>query len=770
MLFSKNSKSAPIILLLLTFILLISFSNIFAQEKVKIEELKRMSFEDLMNVEILVSGAITHLNLAETPASVTVITSEDIFHTPARNILDLIEIYVPGVIWMNYEESPQIGMRGLIANRSTKYLLLVNDRTMNNKAHFGARPELEQWDLSDIQKIEIIRGPGSVTYGPGAIAGIINITTHNSGSAPGFNSRVNFLDKYNSKGLSLQYGHEAAKYKIYAYSSIVRTNGFKPRHFLATKENETGYIGDTILPDNEPLDYFADYRDNPQIKFHFDTEFLSHWRIWGRYTQQGATWSGNEIKTNFEGKFLNQQSLRNRQWTTVLQYENEIKDNINLFTSLSSGSSDAERITDKMNDPDPDHILNKQVDFSEYESSIYSKINWSTNNLVELAVGGEYKFNKYGPGWGDNEKDMRLGENGIIVSGPNSNAIRVGNKGSADRDSTEIFVSSGWNSHTYSLFSEANIHVYPGFKILLSGRMDKNTHSNRLFSPRMALIKEIYKGHYAKLVTQKSVRMNTAGQLYTDHNNGIDPETETLSGIELIYSAYINESLSFNLSGFRNNIDIIAWNDETNASNPIGKLKLYGIEAEYKQSFSNGNFDASYSFVKQIDWKIADGVFRSGVSYSDYNQQVGDGIQKGFGNDLANWPNQALKFYGRFSPLDKITLHIDSRSAWDFKGSLDGLTGLSRAVVGTPDENAVLNAIQEVKDANTYKYDFRLNMSISYNFHQNFAFGLYGLNILGANSNKRYSYDYGNDKAAPAGVRFIEEPRVWGIRFDCQLK
>ncbi|MFC1555301.1 TonB-dependent receptor plug domain-containing protein [candidate division KSB1 bacterium] len=751
------------------FILFIPF-DLHAQVKLTAEDLKNLSFEELMNVKMDVSAAITRLVQPETPASVTVITDEDIRHTPARNILDLIEIYVPGAIWMNYEEGPQIGIRGIIANRNTKYLLKVNGRTMNIEAHFGAKTELEQWALDDIQKIEIIRGPGSVTYGPGAIAGVINIVTHDANSVQGLSVSANYLNEYDSKGLSIQNGFESEKVDVYAYSSITRTTGFLPRHFLVTKNNEAGYIGKSILPDREPMDYFADYQDDPQIKFFINADFLNSWCFWSRYTQQGSTWFGNEMKNIVNGAHINQQSIRDRQWAIALEYDKDLSETVSMSSIFSYSTSDAERRNDRMRYPDPDHVLNKQVDFSEKKTSLNGIINWYPEDRLELAAGAEYSFYSFGSGWFDDDNDMKLGENGIIVSGPFSNAILAGNEGSAERDSTEIFVGSGWNSHMYSLFSEANLEIKSGFKALLSGRMDKNTYSDWLFSPRIALITNIFNDHYAKLIVQRSVRMNTAGQLYTDDFNGNEYGTETLKGLELIYSAYIGDDLLLNLSCFRNNIDIIAWDDEINASNPVGRLKLYGIEGEYKQTLPFGNIGASYSFVKQLDWKLEEGVFRSSISYSDYNQPVGDGIQTGYGNDLANWPNQAFKLFGRFSLLNRITFHIDSRILWDFQGSKDGLTGLSNAVAGTADEAAVSNSINEVNNVNTYENDFRSNFSLSYLLNENFEMQFYGLNVFGANKNKRYSYDYGNDKTAPAGVRFVEEPRVWGLKLNYRIK
>jgi outer membrane receptor for ferrienterochelin and colicin len=100
-----------------------------------------LSIEELMNIEIDVAGTITEKNPLKTPASVTTITAEDIALTPARNIMDLIEIYVPGALYVDHSTGPQPGIRGIIADRPYKFLVNVNGINVNIKAHYGARLE-----------------------------------------------------------------------------------------------------------------------------------------------------------------------------------------------------------------------------------------------------------------------------------------------------------------------------------------------------------------------------------------------------------------------------------------------------------------------------------------------------------------------------------------------------------------------------------------------------------------------------------------------------
>jgi outer membrane receptor protein involved in Fe transport len=266
--------------------------------------------------------------------------------------------------------------------------------------------------------------------------------------------------------------------------------------------------------------------------------------------------------------------------------------------------------------------------------------------------------------------------------------------------------------------------------------------------------------------------MSTAGQLFSQERNGLDPDSESLTGVELIYSAFPNDRLSFSLSGFYNDLEVIAFNADMNKTSLVGDLQLYGIEPEISYKWADGKISANYSYVKQIDWKLASGVPSSGISFSDYNQPLrnSNAVLRGVGNDLNNWPNHALKFFGRVTLYDRLTLHGDARFLWDFQGMKDGLEGLRRAVAGQPEEAAVLAAIKRVEDEGAYDYDFRANVSLAYAFRKGFDIQIFIQNLLGANQNKRYSLDSpGINRASPHRVRFIEEPRTLGIRMDYQF-
>jgi len=149
------NNTFPLYFIIFIFLAILFVPGFIYSKDIDLKDLRAMTLKELLQVKVSVPAALTKLTHAETPGSITVITAEDIRLTPARNIYDLIEVYVPGAIWMNYEEGLQLGIRGIIANQNYKYLLRVNGRLMNNNTHFGAKSGFEQWDMSDTQRIEI---------------------------------------------------------------------------------------------------------------------------------------------------------------------------------------------------------------------------------------------------------------------------------------------------------------------------------------------------------------------------------------------------------------------------------------------------------------------------------------------------------------------------------------------------------------------------------------------------------------------------------------
>ncbi len=137
-------------------------------------DLENISLEELMNIKITVASK-TALTQRESPAIVSVITDNDIKNIGARDMLDVLRL-IPGFTF-NQDVTGLVSwsLRGNWGNEG-KILLLVDGQEMNEIAfasnYFGNR-----FDVSQIKRIEVIRGPGSSIYGGYAELGVVHIIT-----------------------------------------------------------------------------------------------------------------------------------------------------------------------------------------------------------------------------------------------------------------------------------------------------------------------------------------------------------------------------------------------------------------------------------------------------------------------------------------------------------------------------------------------------------------------------------------------------------------
>lgn len=123
------------------------------------------------------------LTTRETPGILSVITSDDIMKTGARDITDVLRL-VPGFeIMQDLQFVTGVGFRGSWANEG-KVLFLMDGHQINELL-YQTVPLLNNFQVDAIEKIEIIRGPGSAIYGGSAEYAVINITTKQAASLNG---------------------------------------------------------------------------------------------------------------------------------------------------------------------------------------------------------------------------------------------------------------------------------------------------------------------------------------------------------------------------------------------------------------------------------------------------------------------------------------------------------------------------------------------------------------------------------------------------------
>ncbi len=142
-------------------------------------ELVELSLEDLMSLEVTSASRKTQ-SLADTAAAIFVITNEDIRRSGVTNIPDALRM-VPGVTVARIDSSKwAITARGFNGRFARKLLVLIDGRSVYTPLFSGVFWDVQDTMLEDIERIEVIRGPGATIWGANAVNGVINIITRKS--------------------------------------------------------------------------------------------------------------------------------------------------------------------------------------------------------------------------------------------------------------------------------------------------------------------------------------------------------------------------------------------------------------------------------------------------------------------------------------------------------------------------------------------------------------------------------------------------------------
>jgi outer membrane receptor for ferrienterochelin and colicins len=195
------------------------------------DELTEMSIEDLASVTL--STASRHLeDVRKAPAAMTVIRGDEITLYGWRTLADLLRS-VTGVYTAYDRAFTYVGVRGFLqsGDYNARILLLIDGHRINDNVFDSGLIGTEfPLDLSLIDRVEILRGPGSSMYGTNAELGVVNvITRHPERSASvGIASEVNsFAGRTGEINGSIQ----ARQYSFLGSGSLYRSNGASRLYF-----------------------------------------------------------------------------------------------------------------------------------------------------------------------------------------------------------------------------------------------------------------------------------------------------------------------------------------------------------------------------------------------------------------------------------------------------------------------------------------------------------------------------------------------------------
>ena len=180
MLFHRNHDSGPAPsagrIFLAGFLAVCLTAPTPAQTSRSVPDVTAMSMEDLMNLQVTSVSKRTQ-KVADAAAAIFVITQEDIRRSGATSIPEALRL-APGLEVARIDQNKwAIGSRGFNGRFDNKLLVLIDGRSVYTPLFSGVYWNVQDVMLEDVDRIEVIRGPGATLWGANAVDGVINVIT-----------------------------------------------------------------------------------------------------------------------------------------------------------------------------------------------------------------------------------------------------------------------------------------------------------------------------------------------------------------------------------------------------------------------------------------------------------------------------------------------------------------------------------------------------------------------------------------------------------------
>lgn len=235
--FSKRTKETVLKLLALCY--LEEDKNLEAEQYVsmllKYNPYYTVSFSDPLRfadmIERMKKGQVTittasqqEETLDEAPVPVTLITEEMIKVSGAKNLAELLILYVPGISLIEGDEM-NVSMHGVYSTSQEKILIMLNGHRLNSRATNSESPDY-RISLNKIKQIEVLRGPASSLYGNVALTAVVNIVTKSGKEVDGSKFSVG-VGSNNTYQADVILGKGGLEWDVMAWASIYTSRGEK---------------------------------------------------------------------------------------------------------------------------------------------------------------------------------------------------------------------------------------------------------------------------------------------------------------------------------------------------------------------------------------------------------------------------------------------------------------------------------------------------------------------------------------------------------------
>jgi outer membrane receptor for ferrienterochelin and colicins len=517
-------------------------------------DLTELPIEQLMNVDVgkVYGASKIEQKTTEAPASITLVSSDEIKKYGYRTLGEILQS-TPGFN-VSYDRNYEfLGARGLsLGDFNDRMLILVNGHRINNNYNDGGAIGTDFiLDVDLIERVEVIRGPGSVLYGNNAFFGIINVVTRQGQQLNGLETSGEYgsFDTYKAR---VSYG------KLYTNGLQMLLSGtYYDSHGqdrLFYKEFNTPNQNNGIAQDMDADKFASGFGSLSYSDFTLEGAYVSREKV-NPTAQFSTTFNDPDLRTTDDRGYAN------------LNFAHSFPDVVDLNVRLYY-----DRFSHEINYP-YSTVLFHEMDVGEWwgtEVQLTKRL-WDRHVVT---VGAEFRD--------DFRQDSHVA------------------------DQTTTFTDLHTNRTAYGAYVQGDFTVLTNLHLIGGFRYDQYGDFDPSFNPRVALIYNPWQSSTFKAIYGTAFRAPSFYELSTAAE-ALSPEK--ITSYELVYEQEIAPHLRSSISGFYNQMDdLIVFN---NGSFTNFNANTRGVEVSLEGFTTSGiSGRASYSFQDTredvLAWQVPD--------------------------------------------------------------------------------------------------------------------------------------------------------------------
>lgn len=588
----------PLLLNLLLFVVLITQDPVTAQEStLTSERIRKMTLEEMMNIQIISASRQTQ-SLIEAAANVVVVTAGMI---EERGYLTLAEVLedLPGFDFTTHQPAGEypshIVFRGIADVGQPNMLIMIDGIVRNDVANGWARNLGYNFILSDIERIEVVYGPGSTLFGANAYAGLIHVITkefERYTNTNGYLRVATTVGPNNTLAPGFNVGYRLASGLEFQLSGRwYRTDGdggrdrpdpggyfhgnFEPDSVLTTEYGNISNERNTDGSRKRILEGFDTSVDDLYVRGRIRKDgFTAGFSIWNRNEGLGSQVNGYEYFANTPGLDYLAHHTGNTVYTS---YEFDLSPRITAKTLLyyrntnilpETGFYYTYKFQSVDNDVDP-IVVDKKKAYGgkgfagRYEQQV--NIKFSDRNNVVLGFHVERVTEQH--------FGISLGEKQA------SSSTVVG----STYDSEERTVQPMFFSRNFALFAQDEYNFGSGYKITGGLRYDDDGRYGAVMNSRLALVANYRSGVNLRLLYGEAYRAPTVFELFDEWRGNGNLKPQEISTFEMLLTYSISELLSVRGNLFYSDLGNLI----VEAPNPNPVTVPIGPNGEHATYFQN---------------------------------------------------------------------------------------------------------------------------------------------------------------------------------------